>query len=42
MAKKKELSERAGIIANTLLLGDFKDTMEEFEKKISSNEKNYT
>ena len=39
MAEKEELSERAGMIANTVLLGDFKDTMEEFEKKISSNEK---
>ena len=39
MAEKEELSERAGMIANTVLLGDFKDTMEEVEKKISSNEK---
>ena len=39
MADKEELSERAGMIANTVLLGDFKDTKEEIEKKISSNEK---
>ena len=39
MAEKEELSESAGKIANNLLLGDFKDTKEEIEKKISSNEK---
>ena len=39
VADKEELSERAGMIANTVLLGDFKDTMEEVEKKISSNGK---
>jgi chromosome segregation ATPase len=39
MADKEELSERAGMIANTVLLGDFKDTTEEFEKKINSNAK---
>ena len=32
MAKKEELSERAGMITNTVLLGDFKNTKEEVEK----------
>ena len=39
LAEKEELAERAGMVANTVLLGDFKDTMEEFEKKTNKNEK---
>ena len=39
IGEKEELAEKAGMIANTILLGDFKDTKEEFESEINLNEK---
>ena len=39
IAEKEELAEKAGMIANTVLLGDFKCTKEDFEKMVSENEK---
>ena len=39
ITEKEELAEKAGMIANTVLLGDFKCTKEDFEKMVSENEK---